>query len=119
VAIGAASLIAVAGKVAAENAVVDLTLEASENLTEWQPLPVTGDMLTDSGTIMVPGDKQAEFYRMRVATIVLPPPPPPEGFALIPAGPFLMGYDAGSTNERPVHTVDVSAFYIARTEVTK
>ena len=44
-----------------------------------------------------------------------------EGFALIPAGSFQMG-DAlgdGYSAELPVHTVQVSAFYMAKYEVTK
>jgi sulfatase modifying factor 1 len=44
-----------------------------------------------------------------------------EGFELIPAGSFQMG-DAtgvGYDNERPVHTVNVSAFYMGKYEVTK
>ncbi len=44
-----------------------------------------------------------------------------EGFVLIPAGSFEMGdhFEEGSSNELPVHTVDVSAFYMGRTPVTK
>jgi formylglycine-generating enzyme required for sulfatase activity len=44
-------------------------------------------------------------------------------FALIPAGPFQMGDQSsplvGSSDERPVHTVQVSAFYMGKYEVTK
>jgi formylglycine-generating enzyme required for sulfatase activity len=47
--------------------------------------------------------------------------PVPTGFAMIPAGSFEMGdhFSEGDSNERPVHTVYVSAFYMGRTEVTK
>jgi formylglycine-generating enzyme required for sulfatase activity len=40
---------------------------------------------------------------------------------LIPAGSFSMGdaFTEGGTDERPVHTVSVSAFYMDATEVTK
>jgi formylglycine-generating enzyme required for sulfatase activity len=43
------------------------------------------------------------------------------GFSLIPAGPFQMGdaFAEWSADERPVHTVNVNAFYMAKTEVTK
>jgi formylglycine-generating enzyme required for sulfatase activity len=48
---------------------------------------------------------------------------PPVGFSLIPAGPFQMGDQSsplvGASNELPVHTVQVSAFYMAKHEVTK
>jgi formylglycine-generating enzyme required for sulfatase activity len=51
------------------------------------------------------------------------PPPPPAGMSLIPAGDFTMGDQSsplvGFGNELPVHTVQVSAFYLAKTEVTK
>ena len=40
----------------------------------------------------------------------------PDGMVLIPAGPFQMGYEA--MNCRPVHTVNVPAFYIDIHEVT-
>ena len=43
-----------------------------------------------------------------------------DDFALIPAGTFEMGdtFAEGSTWERPVHTVNVSAFYMAKHETT-
>jgi len=45
----------------------------------------------------------------------------PAGFAMIPAGNFVMGdtFSEGYSNERPTRTVYVSAFYMAKTEVTK
>jgi formylglycine-generating enzyme required for sulfatase activity len=46
---------------------------------------------------------------------------PPAGMALIPAGAFVMGdpsSDEGYINERPTRTVTLSAFYLAKTEVT-
>ena len=119
VAIAIATLMTTADKTMGQNTVVDLTLERSENLTDWGPVSVTGDMLTEEGTILLPDDKQAEFFRLKVTTVEVPPPPPPEGFALIPAGTFLMGNDSGGSNERPAHSVNVSEFSIARTEMTK
>ncbi len=43
------------------------------------------------------------------------------GMVLIPAGSFQMGdaFTEGGTDERPVHTVTVSAFYMDQYEVTK
>lgn len=45
----------------------------------------------------------------------------PVGMVLIPAGSFQMGdaFNEGHPSERPVHTVYVSAFYMAKYEVTK
>src|SRR5262245_19887431 len=41
-------------------------------------------------------------------------------FALIPAGKFMMGSDAGADSEKPVHNVSISQpFYIGRYEVTQ
>ena len=45
-----------------------------------------------------------------------PAPPAPTGFALIPAGAFQMGQTGIA---EPVHTVQVSAFYLGKYEVTK
>lgn len=36
----------------------------------------------------------------------------------VPAGPFIMGSDAGETNEMPAHEVTLGGFWIDRTEVT-
>jgi formylglycine-generating enzyme required for sulfatase activity len=38
---------------------------------------------------------------------------------LVPGGTFRMGSDTGRTDERPVHEVTVSAFYVGRFEVTR
>ncbi len=49
--------------------------------------------------------------------------PVPAGMVLIPAGSFMMGNcmnsNEGHTDERPTHTVQVSAFYMDKTEVPK
>lgn len=37
---------------------------------------------------------------------------------LVPAGPFTMGSDNGMPDEKPVHTVDLPAFYMDKFEVT-
>jgi formylglycine-generating enzyme required for sulfatase activity len=47
-----------------------------------------------------------------------PPPSAPPGMVYVPAGEFIMGSDEGSSDEQPVHTVYLDAFYIDRTEVT-
>jgi formylglycine-generating enzyme required for sulfatase activity len=47
--------------------------------------------------------------------------PPPAGMAYIPAGAFQMGdsFNEGGTDERPRHTVFVSAFFMDKTLVTR
>ena len=61
-------------------------------------------------------------HRVTNATMIarVQDPATPSGMAYIPAGSFQMGdtFTEGSTVERPVHTVFVSAFYMDRTEVT-
>lgn len=100
---------------------VDIQVEQSFDLKEWEMVPVTPNMLGPGGKVRLPaGSAESGFYRMVIETQELPPPPPPEGFAIIPAGEFLMGDSIGdgSAHERPAHTVYVSEFYISRVEVT-
>ena len=47
-----------------------------------------------------------------------PAPDPYEGMALIPAGEFRMGDNSGESDEKPVHSVYVDAFYMDKYEVT-
>ena len=59
------------------------------------------------------------FYRVRGTP---PPtnPPAPAGMVLIPAGPFTMGDNLdGVTSALPLHTNQISAFYMDKYEVTK
>ena len=61
---------------------------------------------------------------MRFRVTASSTPPVPDGFALIPAGSFQMGNALsasgdGYTSELPVHSVYVSAFYMAKYEVSK
>jgi formylglycine-generating enzyme required for sulfatase activity len=70
-------------------------------------------------TPYVPG-VQKRFYRVALVEA----PAAPEGFSLISAGSFQMGNmlsvsGDGFPDELPVHTVQVSAFYMAKHEVTK
>ncbi|MGA1529420.1 MAG: formylglycine-generating enzyme family protein [Kiritimatiellia bacterium] len=49
------------------------------------------------------------------------PPPAPAGMSLIPAGEFVMGdtFGEGGSDELPLHTNTISAFYMDKYEVTK
>jgi formylglycine-generating enzyme len=98
------------------------TIEAITNLTltnGWVVL--TNVVLPTSPWVYIdyasPGMAQ-RFYRARALDTNAP-----SGMAPIPAGSFTMGdslYDTDdSWNERPLHTVQVSAFYMDKTEVTK
>ncbi len=90
----------------------------SDDLAVWShvagyPKAGTGGMMEHPFTPGVRG-----FFR-----IVSEASSAPEGFALIPAGEFQMGDQSsplvGSSAELPVHSVYVSAFYMAKYEVTK
>ena len=60
-------------------------------------------------------EDDVRFYR-----VVAEPISATEGMVLIPGGEFTMGdsFGEGDSDEVPVHTVEVSAFYMDRTEVT-
>jgi len=63
------------------------------------------------------------FYRALLLLTNSPVPPVPPGMALIPAGSFTMGNcmdpSEGVSDELPLHTVYVSAFYMDKYLVTK
>jgi formylglycine-generating enzyme required for sulfatase activity len=42
----------------------------------------------------------------------------PPGMVSVPAGEFIMGSEEGDSDEQPVHTIYLDAFYIDKTEVT-
>jgi formylglycine-generating enzyme required for sulfatase activity len=72
-----------------------------------------GDRTVEIGIIRPPC-----FYRV-VAVLESVVLPPPVGFSLIPAGQFQMGDALDGEVDAPVRTVNVSAFYMGKTEVTK
>ena len=54
-------------------------------------------------------------------TVIDDPQPPAsstEGMVLIPAGEFQMGSNSGGSNEKPIHSVYIDAFYMDEYEVT-
>ena len=54
-------------------------------------------------------------------TVIDDPQPLPsstEGMVLIPAGEFQMGSNSGDSNEKPIHSVYIDAFYMDEYEVT-
>lgn len=98
-----------------------LGLEHSSDLAGWQNIPVNAAMLDRDGKLQLSAAGSKNFYRLRLTTSPLVP----QEFALIPAGAFQMGdhFAEGTgglgATELPVHSVDVSAFYIGKHEVTK
>ncbi|MHC1769469.1 MAG: SUMF1/EgtB/PvdO family nonheme iron enzyme [Verrucomicrobiia bacterium] len=128
---------------AGETAVLTVNASGTIPLTyQWQH---NGRNLSDTGRVY--GSQSAQLsirdvqetdngeYAVRVSngvgTVTSPtsrlvvqgsePEVPPSGMALIPAGSFRMGdtFNESGSDELPVHSVSVSAFYIDRYEVTK
>ncbi len=85
-------------------------------------------LINDAKIVMEILDKFSKELKIPKATI-LPTPasdtytriPSPSGFVLIPAGSFQMGdvFGEGESDERPVHAVTVSAFFLQERETTK
>lgn len=96
-----------------------LKLQESSDLQTWQTIPVTPAMLDPNGEILVPTNTTKKFYRMQVVVLTLQPVPP--DMALIPSGNFTMGRTTGDSDltDAPPVTVNVSAFYMGKYEVTK
>lgn len=96
----------------------ELVLEQSADMETWTAVELTADMITAEGKIALSGLPNPVFFRLDVSDFAVDPVP--EGFALIPAGSFMMG-DAldNRSSELPVHEVSVSAFYLGTHEVTK
>lgn len=92
-----------------------LVIEESTDLQEWDPVPVTPEMLDQNGNIRTPTDSEGRFYRLQLKLFSTP-----IGFSLIPAGPFTMGRTSGdSDSNAPPVTIFISDFYMGKWEVTK
>jgi formylglycine-generating enzyme len=122
----------------ADTAKLQVTLEVSADGGATWDVPVqTLDKTAGIGDEVTPGmgklivwDAKADWpgmvssrVRFRVNATDTPVAPAPSGMALIPAGSFSMGNqmdpNEGWSDELPVHSVYVSAFYMDRYEVTK
>jgi hypothetical protein len=107
----------------AGSAGVTYTVESSTNLQDWDTEGVLVSAPDANGfcTANVPMTDPRRFLRLAVSQSAVPPIA--NDFALIPAGEFLVGDQSsplvGEISELPVHTVQVSAFYMAKYEVTK
>lgn len=98
-------------------------LQSSETLEAGTWRNIGGVVIGDGGELVIPApfvpESPKRFYRLALDGEVSIP----EGFALIPAGIFQMGDQSapriGYDCEIPVHPIYVSAFYMAKHEVTK
>lgn len=93
-------------------------VERSTNLTTGPWLPVRHLMSTGAvASLLLPHEPAlAGYYRVGVTQVSLVP----TGMALVPAGSFAMGdpYQEGYSDERPVHGVFVSPFFMDQFEVS-
>lgn len=46
--------------------VVELRLERSADLIHWEPVPLNPDLLTDDGNLLLSGQAEGEFFRLRI-----------------------------------------------------
>jgi formylglycine-generating enzyme required for sulfatase activity len=88
-----------------------LTGDVGKNITPGRGKKVVWDVGKD-----LPNTKGENFK----ARVIADDSKPPEGMVLIPAGEFSMGdhFNEGDSDEKPVHTVYLDAFYIDVCEVT-
>jgi formylglycine-generating enzyme required for sulfatase activity len=96
-----------------------LTVERSSDLARGPWLPVLNVFTTNAvGAANVGLTSSPSFYRLNAADLSTNPP----GMELVPAGTFQMGDNYSSpftpADERPLHFVDLSSFYIDQFEVT-
>ena len=94
--------------------VSELELEKSSTLDVWESVTITPDMISSTGKLLVPTSGAQQFYRMKVSLVDIP-----IGFALIPSGSFTMGDSLDGYANAPPVTVNVSAFFMGKNEVTK
>ena len=91
-----------------------LTGDVGKNIAPGNGKKIVWDVGKD-----LPGTRGDQF-KVRVIADDGVPPEVPEGMVLIPAGEFSMGdhHDVGHSDEKPVHTVYLDAYYIDAYEVT-
>lgn len=80
-----------------------LELERSADLRSWESVPITADMLSEDGKVILPDDEITGSFRLRIAAV-------PEGMVLIEGGTLPAVSGLGELN--------VSTFEIGRHQVT-
>lgn len=107
----AVAMSAFAGSALGQATEVQLELERSTNLVDWESVILTGDEVSASGKILLPYVGDTGFFRLKIEISEPPPPPPPpdaDGYVLIPGGTMVM-------NSEPT---TVETFKINQFEVT-
>lgn len=100
-----------------------ITLFDSGGFITWTNAATNATFVLQSALGLGQGVNWYDYIRVPVTgpvtTLQVVAPNLPQNMAFIPAGSFEMGdaFNEGEVSERPVHTVQVSAFYMERYEV--
>ena len=107
--------ITVACSVANADSAKILRLEKSEDLSTWQMVPISPDMINGDGTLNLVGrGTGSEFFRMRIELSNAV-----SDYSFIPSGTFRIGNTSGDAfyDANPV-TVSVGSFMMRKTETS-
>ena len=101
-----------------------ITAFSADGYVTWINAPTNATFTVQSTSSLLSPTNWLDYIQVPVTNPVtthrLYDPHPPTNMAFIPAGSFQMGDNLdGDTHARPVHTVNVSAFYLDKYEVTK
>jgi formylglycine-generating enzyme required for sulfatase activity len=108
-------------------AATKITALRADGTLVWSNALAGTNYIVQTVTALPGGTNWVDYVQLavtnRVNTNLLVSYYPPSGMALIPAGSFTMGNcmdtNEGDTNELPLHTVYVSAFYMDKYDVTE
>ena len=95
---------------------VPVTALSGDTSISATPTPTSKALVWDASV-----DFNQQFNATMVVRVIASDTPVPPGMALIPAGAYSMGDGpgAGGSDELPVHSVTISAFYLDKKEVTE
>ena len=96
--------------------IVPVTAVSGDTRISATPTPTSKALVWDASVDFNQQSNDTMMVRVIASDTSVPP-----GMALIPAGPFAMGdgTGAGLSEELPVHSVTISAFYLDKKEVTE
>jgi len=96
--------------------IVPVTAVSGDTRISATPTPTSKALVWDASVDFNQQSNDTMMVRVIASDTSVPP-----GMALIPAGPFDMGdgTEAGYSEELPVHSVTISAFYLDKKEVTE